>query len=318
MEQKRTPASRSRINTAPRSTAGNRKPSTSTKTAPAAAKKNRQKVRFHNKNLKYQLLTVFAVVAAVVLCLIVFFRVNRINVRNNGNPAETVSETAETDTAETAVTVHAYYTAEQVKTASGIEEGDNLLTISKEAVAAKIMAELPYISEVSVRRVLPGTVDIIVSEYDVTYAIQDTAGGWWLINRNGKIMEATDEAEAKNHLNVQGLRIQNPAPSKQIEPESLEDTDEQSAKAASLISLLQALEEYDYCKQVVTVDLSASYDIRLWYGTQFEIQIGNTAELNYKLSYLEGVLKELKSYQSGVIDLTFTEDKTARFRPFSD
>lgn len=284
------------------------------RTAPAA-KKKRQKLRFHNKNLKYQLLTVAAVVLAVVLCLVVFFRVNHINVLNNGKAPEAPQQSEET--AEQ-TELHAYYTAQEVEKASGIEKGDNLLTISKEAVAAKIMAELPYVSQVQIRRVLPGTVDITVSEFDVAYSVQDSSNGWWLMNREGKILEQTNETEAKTHLTVKGLRIENPVPAKELVPEQAEDMAEQNAKKTSLISILQLMEDYDYCKQIVAIDLTASYDIQLWYGSQFEIRIGNTEELAYKLAYLDGVLKELKSYQTGVIDLTFTEDKTARFQPFSN
>lgn len=283
------------------------------------AKKKKTKVRFQNKNLKYQLLIVAAVVLAVVICLVVFFRVNHIQVRNSGN---TQAQTTQTETAETEqpqeAAPHAYYTADEIIAASGIEVGDNLLTISKESVAAKIMAELPYISEIQIRRILPGTVDIAVSEFDVAYAIEDNAGDWWLINREGKVLEKTVEAEANTHLTVKGLRISDPAPAKQIIPETSEDMAEQNAKKTSLIMILEQLEGYDFGKQIVSVDLTASYDIRLWYGTQFEIRIGNTEELAYKLAYLEGVLEKLKSYQSGVIDLSFTEDKTARFQPFSE
>lgn len=289
---------------------------TTAQTRKPAAKKKRQKMRFHNKNLKYQLLTVAAVVLAVVLCLIVFFRVNRVNVRNKGTTEEEPQATEATEQPQDEI--HAYYTAQEVEKASGIEKGDNLLTISKEAVAAKIMAELPYISEVQIRRVLPGTVDITVSEFNVAYAIQATNNAWWLMTRDGKILETTGETEAKTHLTVKGLRAEDPVPAKDLVPEQTEDMAEQNAKKTSLLNILQLMEGYDYCKKIVSIDLTESYDIKLWYGSQFEIHIGNTEELAYKLSYLDGVLRQLKSYQTGVIDLTFTEDKTARFQPFGE
>lgn len=275
------------------------------------AKKKRQKVRFRNKNLKYQLLTVIAVVLALLVCLIVFFRVKTVNVFNQGT--DPLSAQSEDETAEH----RAYYTAEEIEKASGIEHGDNLLTMSKEAVAARIMAELPYVSEVHIQRVLPGTVNISISEFDVAYAIRDTSDGWWLINRDGKVMDSTTEAEANSYTVINGLRITDPKPAAKITPEEAEDMAEQSAKCTSLISILQELETYGYCKQIVSIDLTASYDIELWHGTQYQIRIGNTQDLSYKLSYLDGVLKELKSYQTGIIDLTFAEDNAARFQPFT-
>lgn len=276
--------------------------------------KKRKKVRYHNKNLKYQLLTVAAVVFAVVLCLVIFFRVKHINVTNLGREQLLSQQTEETQEDSR----HAYYTAEDIINVSGIEVGDNLLTISKEVVAAKIMAALPYVSEVYIQRVIPGTVNITVSEFDVAYAIADTNGQWWLINRNGKVLEKTAEEEAKTHIVINGLTILPPQKTGvSIEPEEAEDMAEQNAKKTSLVSILQLLETYDYCKQIITVDLTSSYDIQLWYGTQYQIRLGNTEDLSHKLAYLDGVLGKLQSYQSGVIDLTFAEEQAARFQPFS-
>ncbi len=287
------------------------------RTAQSARKPNskkKQKVRYHNKNLKYQLLTVAAVVLAVVLCLVIFFRVKHIYVTNLGQEQILSQQTEETQEG----THHAYYTAQDIINVSGIEEGDNLLTISKETVAARIMAALPYVSEVYIQRVIPNTVNITVSEFDVAYAIADTNGQWWLINRDGKVLEKTAEDEAKTHIIIKGLNIVPPEkPGVAIEPEEAEDMAEQNAKKTSMVSILQELETYEYCKQIVTLDLTSSYDIQLWYGTQYQIRIGNTEDLSHKLAYLDGVLGKLQSYQTGVIDLTFAEEQAARFQPFS-
>ncbi len=276
--------------------------------------RKKQKVRYHNKNLKYQLLTVVAVVLAIVLCLVIFFRVKHINVTNLGQEQILSQQTEEKEEG----THHAYYTAADIIAVAGIEEGDNLLTISKEVVAARIMAALPYVSEVYIQRVIPNTVNITVSEFDVAYAITDSGGQWWLINRDGKVLEKTDEGEAKSHIIIKGLNIVPPEkPGVIIEPEEAEDMAEQNAKKTSLVSILQLLETYEYCKQIVTIDLTSSYDIQLWYGTQYQIRIGNTEDLSHKLAYLDGVLGKLQSYQTGVIDLTFAEEQAARFQPFS-
>lgn len=294
--------------------------SSQTRAKPAAqsarkqSSRKKQKVRYHNKNLKYQLLTVVAIVLAIVLCLLIFFRVKHINVTNLGQEQILSQQTEDTQEG----SHHAYYTAQDIINVCGIEEGDNLLTISKEVVAARIMAALPYVSEVYIRRVIPNTVNITVSEFDVAYAIADTNGQWWLINREGKVLEKTDEAEAKSHIIIKGLSIVPPEkPGVAIEPEEAEDMAEQNAKKTSLVSILQELETYEYCKQIVTLDLTSSYDIQLWYGTQYQIRIGNTEELSHKMAYLDGVLGKLQSYQTGVIDLTFAEEQAARFQPFS-
>ncbi len=104
----------------------------------------------------------------------------------------------------------------------------------------------------------------------------------------------------------------------EIKPAATEGADisELSAKKDAAIAVLGLVEDSRFAKEIVTLDVSTSYDIILWYGTQYQIKLGNTEQLAYKMQYLQGVLNELESYQSGIIDLTFTEDKRAHFQPF--
>lgn len=260
---------------------------------PAAKMKKHRRVP--NSNFRVKFLTMLAVVAAVILGFTIFFKVQHVRVVGNQ-----------------------YYTEAEVAAASGIEMGDNLLTMGKETIAARIMAELPYISEIQVKRSLPNTVILTVSEFEVTYGIADSAGGWWLMNREGRVVDETTEAEAKGHILITGFTIDPPKVGDFIALTQTEgtDTSELAAKKNAVTALLALLETESFVKQIVSVDVSASYDVCLWYGTQYQIKLGTTEDLEYKLAYLEGVLQELESYQSGVIDLTFTEEKAARFQPF--
>ena len=109
-----------------------------------------------NRNrIVIQLLTVLAVVAALVLGLAVFFKV------------ETIT-----------VTGAEVYSAWTVREASGISEGDNLLTFSHARAGAKIKANLPYVNTLRFGIKLPDTVNIIIEEDDVVYAIQDANSQW--------------------------------------------------------------------------------------------------------------------------------------------
>ena len=62
--------------------------------------------------------------------------------------------------------------------------------------------------------------------------------------------------------------------------------------------------------------MSTSYDIVLWYGTQFEIKLGNTENLEYKLQCLHAALNELGKDRSGTIDVSFNEDRDVHYLPF--
>jgi len=97
-----------------------------------------QPLPFNRDRLIVQLITVTAVVLAIVMGLSVFFKVKTITVTG----AETYSPWA-------------------VREASGISEGDKLLTFSKIRAASQIMANLPYVKGVRIGIKLPDTVNIM-------------------------------------------------------------------------------------------------------------------------------------------------------------
>ena len=134
-----------------------------------------------------------AVVAAVVLSMVLFFRVRSVE-----------------------VTGSAYYTADEIRAACGVAQGDNLLTLSRARIAGNIMAELPYVSTVQVTRRLPDTLELTVTEYDVTYAAQGADGASYLITADGKITEKIDETAARGHIAVTGLQLADPVVGQQL------------------------------------------------------------------------------------------------------
>lgn len=254
--------------------------------------KHRTRRRISPTALK-RLLIMAAVVAAFVLSMVIFFRVRDIQ-----------------------VTGSTYYTAEEVIAACGITKGDNLLTISRGKAAGSVMAALPYVKTVQVTRHLPDTLELTVTEYDVTYAVQDTSDGYWLVTSDGKITEQTDDKAAKSHILVSGFKIASPVVGEQLSVAVAEGQEAAGeGQLAAMTSLLQELEKSDLTKQVVSVDIPASYELAFWYGSQYYVKLGNKDDLPYKLEYLKEVLKNLEDYQSGTIDLSFSEGSEARFTP---
>ena len=254
--------------------------------------KHRTRRRISPTALK-RLLIMAAVVAAFVLSMVIFFRVRDIQ-----------------------VTGSTYYTAEEVIAACGITKGDNLLTISRGKAAGSVMAALPYVKTVQVTRHLPDTLELTVTEYDVTYAVQDTSDGYWLVTSDGKITEQTDDKAVKSHILVSGFKIASPVVGEQLSVAVAEGQEAAGeGQLAAMTSLLQELEKSDLTKQVVSVDIPASYELAFWYGSQYYVKLGNKDDLPYKLEYLKEVLKNLEDYQSGTIDLSFSEGSEARFTP---
>ena len=270
-------------------------------------KKKKKPHRIYNTNFGFKFLTMLAVVAVILLSMVLFFKVKHIYVEITPSTDENGE-----------VSEHTYYTLEEISEASGIHIDDNLLSLSKAEVASRIHAALPYVNEIQIKKKLPGSVIITVSEFSVTYGIEDADGQWWLISRDGRVLEPVDAQSVKSHLTVIGMRIQPPQLGDYIKPVAAEGADmaELSAKRSGAVEVLEALEASPSAKQIRSVDVSTSYDIVLWYGTQYEIKLGNVENLEYKLQCLQAVLAELGRDRSGTIDITFNEDNQVHFLPF--
>jgi hypothetical protein len=267
-------------------------------------KKAKKPHRVYNTNFGFKFLVMLAVVAVIVLSMIIFFKVKHIEVilpegKDGGR---------------------AYYTPEEIIEASGINIDENLLSLSKATVAARIHAALPYVNDIQIKKQLPGTVIISFTEFEVTYSIQDETGGWWLMSRDGRVLEATEEKEAKTHLYVTGMPIEVPNPGDYIKPAADEGADlsEIAAKQAVVRDIIPALEGTAFVKQIDRVDVSTSYDLTLWWAAdRYEIRLGTTENLSYKLQFLQATLdnNDVRN-RSGIIDVSFQEDDKVHFLEF--
>lgn len=263
---------------------------------------------------------VISVAAAVllILCLMAFLRVRNVSVVGNS-----------------------LYTTDEIRQATGVGEGNALLLVNKTAVASRIKAQLPYIDDVRIGISLPDTVKVEVVELETTYAVAADDGSYWLINSSGRLVEQITAKAASEYLTIVGVRIQNAAvggtievkeevpeaPPEDEEAEEEEDGEEETldtlpeAKASErmevALQIIRQMEEVDDIRAITSIDVSSIYDLEIWYGTRFEVKLGDQSELSYKLEYMVAALAQLESYQSGVLDLTFEEAKKATFIPWS-
>ena len=255
---------------------------------------------FNRNRLVVQLMTVAAIVAALVLGLSVFFKVDTITISG----AEV-------------------YDPYVIEKNSGIEKGDNLLTFSRPRAGALIKANLPYVDTVRFGIKLPGTVNIIIEEDEVVYAIKDQVEAWWLINSDGRVVEQGTGSKAANHTQVLGVKIESPVPdtiAMAVETVSTETYPEGDPNAGqpvpvtltnaqrltAALKILKALEANDIVGSAASVDVSRLDDIILWYGTRYQVNLGDSSNLEYKIACMNDVILQMSDYQSGILDISFT------------
>jgi hypothetical protein len=72
------------------------------------------------------------------------------------------------------------YSAATVVEASQIQPGDSLIFFGRAGAAGRIKRDLPYVDTVRFQLKLPGTVNIIVEEKVLSYALQSSDGNLWM------------------------------------------------------------------------------------------------------------------------------------------
>ncbi len=259
---------------------------------------------FNRDRLLVQLLTVTAVVVAFVVGISVFFKVGDIRVSGAN-----------------------VYTERAVEEASGIEDGDNLLTFSRARAGAQIKANLPYVKTVSFGIKLPDTVNIIIEEEDVVYAIKDQDEGWWLMNSDGYIVDQSNAGQAANYTQVLGVALDHPlrdqmavaveamtvAPDPAADPTGQTEatvalgamvTGEQRLKLA--FQILKALEANDIVGEAASINVAQTESITLWYGTRYQVNLGSDANIEDKIATMNDVILQMSEYQSGILDISYT------------
>lgn len=263
---------------------------------------------FNRNKLLLQLGTILAVVLAMILGLSIFFRVKTIEVSG----AE-------------------IYSPWTIRESSGIQEGDYLLLFSKAKAAARIRAENPYVERIRFGIKLPDTVIIDIEELEVVYAVAAQNGTTWLITSEGRVVEQCEAAAADNYTWVRGVTLSTPTKGDQAYPYEAppepvatqpedETTDPSGVPTApppvtvtardqlnAALKILRALEAHDIIGQAAEVDVSNINDIRLVYGTKYQVKLGDMNNMDHKIASMLAAIEDPRMKNSmGILDVSFT------------
>jgi len=246
---------------------------------------------FNRNRFLLKLATTVAVVLALVLGVSVFFKVDGEKVTVSGLQK---------------------YTAWDVFQASGIQDGDNLLTFSRARAAGEIRRLLPFVDKVRIGIKLPDTVMIYVEEVDVTYGFQGNDGAWWLVSASGKIIQ---KAQSETFTKVSGVKLDNPVaggqavayePPQETNPDGTQIpvTVTGAQRLSTVLDIADYLEQNGIIGGVDSLDISRLGDIRLTYADRFQVKLGDHTQLQYKISCLKSIIDNMESYASGTVDIT--------------
>ena len=145
----------------------------------------------------------------------------------------------------------------------------------------------------------------------------------------------TNSSKAKNYTQILGVTLDNPAPNTMAvatevqaaqpsqpadptgEPVAVSTGGAQRLDAVKQI--LTALEANDIVGEAASVDVTRTEDIILWYGSRYQVNLGDTTDLEYKIACMNDVILQLGDYETGILDVSFTiwpEKNKVSYTPF--
>ena len=226
----------------------------------AYEKRRRQVQRNRRIFASFVLLTV-VLISVVILSLTVFFKIDTIKVKGDSR-----------------------YDTSQIIEASGIVKGKNLFLISVSSSQESITEKLPYISKAVITRRLPSSVIIEIESTDAVFCF-NTGSGYALTDPDGKVLELVSEDKIPENaavINASGAYFAETG-----QTIKADDEDEWTL----LKTVFSAVKESGI-KDVTEINVVSQSNIYLVYQNRFNLKLGTTNELIYKLKSAVEIIKK--------------------------
>ncbi|MGM9552151.1 MAG: cell division protein FtsQ/DivIB [Clostridia bacterium] len=224
---------------------------------------------------------VMLVLAAVVLFLTPLFEVDRIVVKGNSR-----------------------ISSEVLIDASEITEGKNIF-MANTSLAEKNIRNVQYVDSVKVKRILPGKIEIRVTEGVVAGYIncEDSFVG---ISLQGKTLCFIDKASYEGNVPIiYGLSVKEDVLGSEIVV-----NEKKNYKVA--MTLLNEFSENDMLMHITHLDVTNANNIAFRYGENLKVELGDMSDVDYKFSHLVEIINYLGENPSGLINMKNTDNISYR------
>jgi cell division protein FtsQ len=187
-------------------------------------------------------------------------------------------------------------TEERVLLYSGIAMGDNLIKLDKDEVKLNLKSE-PYIESVEVQKKLPsGVVLKIVEKKDIL--VIDGEKKIYLDSK-GEVLSLGADFKSYPVPILEGMEVKSAVISKQIEYKN--DID-----GESFSELMKGLGDLILYDSLSSVKILENGEAELYFGPGQVVRFGELKDVEYKLSYLNEILKDLEKKDKIFETIDFT------------
>ncbi len=173
------------------------------------------------------------------------------------------------------------------------KEGDNIILFNT-LKCEKNIKQNNYVESVTVRRAMPSTVIVNITEYKLRAYIP-YMGNYLYINDNGRVLDVRNSFTKQLPVLV-GLKFDKFSLGERLEVENPEAYD-------VMVELSLLFEKYSLLGDIVKVDVSDTTDIHL-YIDKIDVDFGSFENVNKKILTLIEVIKQLDTSIAGKLNLT--------------
>lgn len=223
----------------------------------------------------------FVAALGTVLSLTVFFPINSINVAGNK-----------------------IYSAEEILTACTIDKGENLFMSDTAKAKQTIEEVLPYIYNAEIRRKLPNTIEINVTEAKASYSIRNKDKTYILLDDRFKVLETAAEKAG-------GVRISKADIKSAVPGHKIEFSDKNTGACLEQLAAVVKTNEFTEITSIYSNNLSDNYVI---YDGRIKFKLGNCDDLENKIYRGLAACEQLNESSPNVKGtMTITSDKSVYF-----
>ncbi len=206
-----------------------------------------------------KLLFILVLLAAAVLAVTIFFRIENITVEGSQK-----------------------YTAEQITSGMSVKKGDNLYLFNKIELEKTLLRRYPYLETVQIRRRLPDTLAVTVTDCEAIAAVP-SGGGYFLVSGKGKVLEQREDDGG--YPLITGASLMGCDPGDSIDPAK-------DAYSDALITVLNTLESAGMLDNIDFINMQSLTDVRIGIMNRFDIRVGTVDSLAYRLRFVMYVISE--------------------------
>ncbi len=245
--------------------------------------KKRKQKKIIRKAVLYAALVIGIIGVIIVLSLTVLFKTQTITIKGNE-----------------------HYSAKEISAVLPLEKDKNLFLSDTSFAKEKLEETLPYIYNAEIKRKLPSTIIVNITETPKVYAIKNKNKTYTLVDDNFKVLEANSDKRPNG-----SVLIKKAALSSAIAGKEAEFTNNKIKE--NLSELIGAVKTYKVEKitQLYSVDINNNY---LVYDGRITIKLGSTDDIENKIySSLAAIQKLEEQNPQATGELTVGSGKQIYF-----